>query len=159
MKLTRWQDLVISGVLAGVVVSLLLQLDFAAVPPLPLLAGVTCALLALIEFVFSFSVRARIAHRKDTRPLPAQTAVRSLALAKASSVLGALMAGCWLAVIVYVLPRREHLVLAGQDFRSSVVGLVSAAALIAAGLWLEHCLRAPEDPERPDDAGRSRRSE
>jgi hypothetical protein len=44
------------------------------------------------------------------------------------------------------LPRRASIVAAAGDTTSSVIGLVSAAALIAAGLWLEYCCRAPDDP-------------
>ncbi|MFD1049437.1 DUF3180 family protein, partial [Kibdelosporangium lantanae] len=40
---------------------------------------------------------------------------------------------------------------AANDTTSSVVGAVCAAALIAGGLWLEHCLRTPDDPDEPKD--------
>jgi hypothetical protein len=159
VKLTYWRDLLVTGVVVGIVVSLLLQFGYDSVPPLPLFAGATLLLLAIIEYVFSFSVRARVEHRSGTRPLPSVTAVRALALAKASSVIGAIMAGAWLALLVYVLPRREHLAVGTGDLRSGVVGLVSAGALIAAGLWLERCLRTPEDPDRLDDGPSGRRTD
>jgi hypothetical protein len=54
--------------------------------------------------------------------------------------------------LVYVLPKRAQLTVAANDTTSAVVALVSAAALIAAALWLEYCCRAPEDP---DDQTRS----
>jgi hypothetical protein len=61
------------------------------------------------------------------------------------------MVGAWLGVLVYVLPKRADVISASGDTNTSIIGLVSAAALIAAGLWLEHSCRAPEDRDDPDD--------
>lgn len=156
MKYTRWQTLLVLGVIAGILAHFALLLTYDSLPPLPLLAGATLLVLALAEFAFSFVVRARVSGRSGVRPLPSVTGLRAVALAKASSVLGALMAGFWIAVAVYVLPRREHLTVGSGDLRSSVVGLVSAAALIAAALWLEFCLRTPQDGDQhSDDHGHS----
>ena len=151
MKYTRWRDLVITAVAAGVVVNLLLLVAYDSLPPLPLLAGATLLLLAAAEFAFSFVVRSRVSGKSTAGPLPPATGLRALALAKASSVLGALMVGTWLALLVYVLPRRAHLTVGSGDLRSGLVGLVSAGALIAAGLWLEYCLRTPEDQDGHSD--------
>jgi len=73
-------------------------------------------------------------------------------LAKASSLLGAIMAGAALGAFVYLVPKRAQLIVAAHDTTSAVVALVSGAALIAAALWLEYSCRAPEDP---DDQTRS----
>lgn len=152
MKFTRARDLVIAGVVAAVLVNLYLRLDYDKLPPLPILAGATFAVIALIETWFAFSIRARINRKPGTRPIQALTAVRAVALAKASSLIGAVMAGAWLGVLVYVLPLTATISVAGGDTRASIVGLVSSAGLIAAGLWLEHCCRTPEDPNPdPDD--------
>jgi len=156
VKYTRWRDLLIIAVVAGIVVNLLLVLAYDTLPPLPLLAGATLLLLAIAEFAFSFVVRSRVSGRSEAGPLPPATGVRALALAKASSVLGALMTGTWLALLAYVLPRREHLTVGSGDLRSGLVGVVSAAALVAAGLWLEYCLRTPQDQDgRSDQPPRS----
>ncbi len=134
--------------------NLLLILDYEALPPLPVLAGASLLVLAVVELAFAQSLRARLAGREGTRPVPALLAARAVALAKASSLLGAIMAGAWLGVLVYVLPRRAEMISAAGDTNSSVVGLVSAAALIAAALWLEHCCRAPEDDDDRDGQSR-----
>lgn len=151
MRFTRARDLVIAGVVVAVVVNLLLIADYQGLPPLPLLAGVTLLVLAIVELVFAQSLRARLAGKEGTRPVPPLLAARALALAKASSLLGAIMAGAWLGVLVYVVPRRSQMISAAGDTNSSVVGLLCAAALIAAGLWLEHNCRAPQDRDDRDD--------
>jgi hypothetical protein len=155
MRFTRARDLVIAGIVAGIVVNLFLHLDYDSVPPLPALAGATFFVIAVIETWFAFSLRSRINRKPGTAPIRALTAVRAVALAKASSLIGAVMVGAWLGVLVYVLPLTDQVSVATGDTRSSIVGLVSAAALIAAGLWLEHCCRTPDDPDPdPDEANR-----
>jgi hypothetical protein len=153
MKFTKARDLVVAGVVVAILVNLFLRLDYDSVPPLPILAGATFAVIALIETWFAFSIRARINRKPGSKPVEALTAVRAVALAKASSLIGAVMLGAWLGVIVYVLPLTDTLAVAGNDTRASIVGLVSSAGLVAAGLWLEHCCRTPEDPNPdPDEA-------
>jgi hypothetical protein len=151
VRFTRARDLAIPGVVVAVLVNLLMVLSYDSLPPLPTLAGASLLVLGVVELVFAQSLRARLAGRQGTRPVPALLAARAVALAKASSMLGAIMTGAWLGVLVYVLPKRADIVSASGDTRSAVVGLISAAALIAAALWLEHCCRTPEDQDRKDD--------
>ena len=137
MRFTRARDLAVAGALAAVVVTLLLIVGYDSVPPLPVLAGATLLVLAVLELVFTLTLRPRLAGKPGTKPVPALQAVRAVALAKASSLLGAIMVGAWLGVLIFVFPRRSSVVAAGHDTTSGVVGLVSAAAQIAAALWLE----------------------
>jgi hypothetical protein len=142
---------VLAGVVVAVLANLLLVFAYDAVPPLPALAGGTLGVLAVLELGYTVSLRPRLARKPGTRPVPPLVAVRVVALAKASSMLGAIMTGGWLGVLVYVLPKRSEVVAAAGDTTSSVVGLVSAAALIASALWLEYSCRAPDDSDRRDD--------
>lgn len=151
MRMTRARDLVITGVVVAVLVGLLMLVSYDSLPPLPRLAGATLLVLAVIELFFAQSLRARLAGRSGTRPVQPLVATRALALAKASSQLGAIMAGAWVGVLSYVLPKRAELISAAGDTNTSIIGLVSAAALIAAALWLEHSCRAPEDRDDPND--------
>lgn len=151
MRFTRIRDLVVALVLTALAVHLLLRLVYDDLPTLPTLAGVSLALLAVGEAAFGYSLRARI--KENPRTVQPLTAVRAVALAKASSLLGALMVGGWLGVLAYVLPRRDEFSAAGSDTVSAVVGALCALALAAAGLWLEYCCRTPDDrdPERDED--------
>lgn len=158
MKFTRARDLVATGVIVGVLVNLLLIADYEALPPLPVLAGASLLVLAVVELAFAQSLRARLAGKEGTKPVPPLLAARAVALAKASSLLGAIMAGAWLGVLVYVVPRHGEMLSASGDTKSSVVGLVSAGALIAAALWLEYCCRVRQDDDDRGDHGRLPRS-
>ncbi|MEV6829024.1 DUF3180 domain-containing protein [Amycolatopsis sp. NPDC051102] len=145
MHFTRPRDLVVAGLLGLGLGYLLFQVAYGSLPQLPLLAGITFAVLAVIELVLAFSIRSRI---KSGRLVAAIGVARSVALAKASSLAGAFMAGAWLAALAYLFPRRDELVAAVLDTRAAVVGAGSAAALVAAALWLEHCCRTPRDHDR-----------
>lgn len=158
MKLTRARDLLVTGVVTGILVNLFVLIDYDALPPLPVLAGASLLVLAVIELIFAQSLRARLAGKEGTKPVPALVAARAVALAKASSLLGAIMVGAWAGVLAYVVPRGDQLITAAGDTESSVVGLVSAAALIAAGLWLEYSCKAPEDRDNRGDKSGSPRS-
>ena len=151
MRPTRVRDLAVPAVLTGLLVHLLLRIGYDELPPLPTLAGSTLALIAIVEAVFGYSLRARIRRRPGTRPVVPLTAARAVALAKASSLLGAIMLGGWLAVVAYALPHRNEFAAAGSDTTSATVGAACAAALIAAALWLEYCCRTPREPDEPLD--------
>jgi uncharacterized protein DUF3180 len=155
MHFTRVRDLVLTGLVAAVLVYLLVRNFYGDMPPLPTLAGVTLLVLAIVEAGLGFSLRSRI--RDPRRDVQALTAARAVALAKASSLLGAIMFGAWLAILAYVLPRRVEITAAADDLPSTVVGVICSAILIAAALYLEWCCRTPRDqdnqpPGRTSDA-------
>ncbi|TWP51378.1 DUF3180 domain-containing protein [Lentzea tibetensis] len=150
MRFTKSRDLVGIAVVAGLLAHLLLRLAYDTLPPLPLLAGSTLFVIAIVETLLAFSLRARIERRAGARPVQPLTAARAVALAKASSVLGAIMSGVWSGLLIYVFPVRDEFEAAGNDLVSGVVGLLSALALTAAALWLEHCCKTPTETPGKD---------
>lgn len=150
MRFTRPRDLASIAIIAGLLAHLLLRFAYDTLPPLPLLAGATLLVVAVVEVVFAFSLRARIQRRAGARPVEPLTAARAVALAKASSVLGALMFGVWSGLLIYVLPVRDSFAAAGNDLVTAVIGMISAAVLTAAALWLEHCCRTPTETPGKD---------
>ncbi|WP_027942871.1 DUF3180 domain-containing protein [Amycolatopsis taiwanensis] len=148
MHFTRPRDLVVAGLVALAFVYIAFKFAYGSMPRLPTLAGATLIVLAVIEALLAFSIRARIRQRRVTSAL---AVVRAVALAKASSMLGALMLGAWLGVLAALLPRVGDLAAATGDVRSALVGTPSAIVLIAAGLWLEYCCRTPEGGDRKHD--------
>lgn len=140
---TRSTDLalaVLVGLGAGYLV---FQLASTAIPKLPVLAGGLLGVLAVIDAGLAVWVRRQIAGGRITQAIVVS---RFVVLAKASSMLGALMLGGWLGALAYLVPRTS--VVADEEVPSAVVGAVCAAALIAAGLWLEHSCRTPEDQDQ-----------
>lgn len=153
MRFTRPRDLVAAGVVAAVAVHLLFRLAYGSLPVLPTLTGGSLAVFAAAEAAFGFSLRARIERRPGTRPVEALTAAKAVAVAKASSMAGAICAGGWLGVLGYVIPRRGDFPAAASDAVTATVGMVCAGALVAAALWLEHCCRTPEHDDGPAGQG------
>lgn len=152
MTLTRRRDLLAAAGGAALLFHLLLRVGYGSLPPLPVLGGTTLLAFAVVEAVLGFTVRARIQRRPGNRPMPPLTAAKAVVLAKASSLAGSLVTGAWLGVLGYVLPRRSDLTAAAADTTAAVIGAVCAAALVAAGLWLEHSCRTPDPPPRRDPA-------
>ncbi|RKT83903.1 Protein of unknown function [Saccharopolyspora antimicrobica] len=151
LSFTKPGQLITAGVAAAVVVFLLTQLAYGDLPRLPLAAGATLLLIALVDLVLALTMRPRIKRKPGTEPVNSLTAARAVALAKASSMAGAIMAGVWIGLGAYLLPIVGTVAAAQTDIVAAVIGLISAAALIAAGLWLEHSLRNPDEPEEPLD--------
>lgn len=150
MKLTRSRDLFAVALIAGLATGIGLPFLYAQLPPLPKLAGATFGVLAVVEAIVAWQLRARIADGK-VQPL---TAARAVALAKASSLVGALMFGVWGGVLIYLFPQRSTVAAAAGDSATALVGLVGSAMLVAAALWLEHCCKTPDPPQDRDNIGR-----
>ncbi|KAA5829616.1 DUF3180 domain-containing protein [Saccharopolyspora hirsuta] len=151
LSFTKPHQLIIGGVAAAVVVYLLTRLAYGDLPRLPVLAGATLLLIALVDLVLALVMRPRVQRKPGTEPVDGLTAARAVALAKASSMAGAIMAGAWIGLGAYLVPLVRTVEAAQSDIVAAVIGLVSAGALIAAGLWLENCLRNPDEPEEPYD--------
>ncbi len=148
MGLTRKRDLAAATVLAAVVGFLAIHGLYRYFPPITWWTGLSLLAVAAAETWWAASVRARI---RDGRVgvgagrLHPLAVARSVAVAKASAWAGALMLGWWLAVLAYLLPRRAELQVAAADTPGAIVAAVSALALVAAALWLQHCCKSPGD--------------
>ena len=158
MKPTRVSTLlVVVAVLAGVT-WLLLRSAYTSLPLLPW-TGVPALLVpAAAEAWMGADLRARIARRKGAKPAPPALFVsRMVALAKASSLAAAVIAGIAAGFIVYLsgslsasVPRRDSI--------TAAVILGAAVILAGAALFLEYCCRVPKSPdqERTDQQAQSR---
>jgi hypothetical protein len=152
MKPTRGRDLVALAAFAAVVTWILVRSFYGSLPPVSVFAGASLYPVALIEFVLAFVIRSRVDDRRigtDRHQLHPITAARAVALAKASSLVGAASAGVWFGLLLYLLPERAEVDAAAQDTAGTVVGLVGGVVLVAAAMWLEHCCRTPGEP--PDE--------
>ena len=143
---TRARDLVGVGVGVGFASWLVVRVAYGSMPPLPRYSGVSLALLAAVELFLARVVRARVQRRSGAGLLDPLMAARSLALAKASSLVGAGVAGAWAGLLVHLLAVRGALAAAEQDTPGAVIGVGCALLLVGAALWLEQCCRTPDDP-------------
>jgi uncharacterized protein DUF3180 len=131
---------------------LAVRVTFASLPLLPIGPIPVLAALALAEAVVGRNVRGRITGRIAGKPLAPLAVARLVALAKASSVAAAAIAGLLGGYLAYVLGQLDKSIPA-RDARVAGVTLFCALALIAAALYLERCCQAPKPP-RDDDEDR-----
>ena len=149
MRPTRQRDLLGAGLVAALLANLVIRLSYGSLPGFPAPAGATLGVLGVAEALAGNALRARIRRLPGARPVQPLVAARAVLVAKASALAGAIMAGLWAGLLLHVLPRSSEVTAAAGDAVAGVVGLICALVLVAGALWLEHCCRAPDDPDPP----------
>lgn len=158
MRRTRPADLALALVIVGGVVYLLLRKGYDALPPLSYFVPIPLALLGVWELALARRVRAAVRHEPRSRPMAAIAVARAVALAKASSLVGAGVLGAALALVGRVAPHAGSVSAAAHDLRVGLLAVASCVLLTAAGLLLERAAVDPHNDERKQrDEGRRRR--
>lgn len=145
MRLTRRRDLVVAALVAGAVAWALVRAFYGELPQLPWTGALTVLLLAVTELGVAGSVRARLQGRPRTRPIEPLVVARLAALAKASSVLGALTVGAWAGVALF-LSQSLELRAARPDLVVSGLSAAAGVVLVVAALRLERACLVPGPP-------------
>lgn len=148
MRPTRAWVLALVAIVAGVGVYVLTREAYDALPTPPVYAPLWLALLALAEGYTAYTTRARLAGRPRTRPIHPITVARIAALAKASSLVGALVGGGYAGFLGYVAARSEA-PRPAHDARTAAFAVAAALLLTVAALLLERVCRVPKPPEPP----------
>lgn len=155
MGLTRKRDLAFAAIVTVIVGYLAIGLLYRYFPPITLWTGLSLLAVAAVEAWWAVSVRGRI---RDGRigvgagRLDPLAVARTVAVAKASAWVGAVMFGWWVAVLGYLLPRRTDLRVAAADTPGALAAAASAFALMAAALWLQHCCTSRGEPNGGENA-------
>ena len=165
MKPTRISTLVIIAVVCAAAGWLLLRAVYAKLPPLPW-TGVPALLIAAVAEAWTGrDLRMRIAgpHRRgsgqgarrgsgqgarDLKPPAPLFVSRMVALAKASAVAAAIIAG-FAAGFDFYLAGSLNASVPREDALTAVITFVAAVLLGCAALYLENSCRVPEDPDAP----------
>jgi Protein of unknown function (DUF3180) len=133
------------------------------IPPVPISAPITLAVLAAAVFAVALGLRSRFAAHREARmraltgkpaqapdrpvkPIDPLQAARALVLAKASGMVGSIFGGIYGGYALLLLGRLDV-----DIFRSRAItcgfAFLAGVALILAALFLERILRVP--PESP----------
>lgn len=161
MKPTRISTLVIIAVVCAAAGWVLLRAVYAKLPPLPW-TGVPALLIAAVAEAWTGrDLRMRIAARgsgqgargsgqgaRDLKPPAPLFVSRMVALAKASAVAAAIIAG-FAAGFDFYLAGSLTASVPREDALTAVITFVAAVLLGCAALYLENSCRVPEDPDAP----------
>ena len=147
MPPTRPGSLALVALVACVAAWALANRFYGDLPTFTWFPALTLALLAIFEVIVARSTKARIEHHEGAAPVEPLAVARFAALAKASSLGGALFVGAYAGLLLYLISERDHLAAASDDLPEAAGGVVAAVLLVAAALWLERCCRVPERPE------------
>jgi hypothetical protein len=145
MTPTRPRTLLLLALLAGGVAYVLFRARYGDLPPVPRTVALTTFVLAVAELFMAPSLRARLDGRPRTKPILPIAVARTAAFAKASSAIGAPVAGFMLGVEAYVLGRLD-LAAAKTDAVSAGLAVASSVLLVVAALRLEGVCRVPPPP-------------
>jgi hypothetical protein len=164
VKPTRISTLVIIAVVCAAAGWVLLRAVYAKLPPLPW-TGVPALLIAAVAEAWTGrDLRARIAGpsrrgsgqgargsgqgARDLKPPAPLFVSRMVALAKASAVAAAIIAG-FAAGFDFYLAGSLNASVPREDALTAVITFVAAVLLGCAALYLENSCRVPEDPDAP----------
>ncbi len=163
MKPTRVSTLVLVAVVCAGLGWLLLRSLYAKLPPLPWTGVPALLIAALAEWWTGRDLKARIASRRNgssssaggpgtdrrLKPVAPLFVSRMVALAKASSLAAAIIAGVAGGFDVYLSGSLSASV-PRQDALTAAVTFAAAVVLACAALYLENCCRVPEDQDRDE---------
>jgi hypothetical protein len=164
VKPTRVSVLVLVAVVCAGLGWLLLRSLYAKLPPLPWTGVPALLIAAMAEAWTGRDLKARIAARRGSgpgtgsggqeagrrlKPVAPMFVSRMVALAKASSLAAAIIAGVAGGFGVY-LSGSLNASVPRQDALTAVVTFAAAVVLACAALYLENCCRVPEDQDRDE---------
>jgi uncharacterized membrane protein YbhN (UPF0104 family) len=149
MKPTRWPVLVAAALVAGGITYAVTRSSYDSIPRPSAIPLFWLGLLVIAEFYIAVMTRARLAGRAGTRPINPLVVARFVALAKATSIVGALAAGGYAGFLLWVA--RLDSPAANTDTRTSAIGSGLGLLLVAVGLFLEQVCKVPKRPDDDDD--------
>ena len=147
MRPTRTSTLAIVAVVCALAAWLLLRTVYEKLPPLPW-TGVPALLVAAVAEAWTGrDLQNRIAGRRGLKPAAPLFVSRMVALAKATALAGAAIAGLAAGFVIY-LSGSLNAPVPRQDAVTGAITLAAAVVLSCAALYLEYCCRVPDIPDR-----------
>ena len=145
MRRTKWTDLIAPLVVVGFTTYAFFRFSYHGYLQLKYLVPAPLGALAVAEFVAARRVRAAVRHDPHAKPMAAIVIARCVALGKASSIVGAAVAGFAAGWLARLIPDLGNVEIVAHEVTVTSLLLAAALLLIAGGLVLE---RAGIDPNR-----------
>ena len=147
MKPTRMSTLATVAVVCALAAWLLLHSVYTKLPPLPWTGVPALLVAAFAEAWTGRDLQNRIAGKHGLKPAAPLFVSRMVALAKASSLAGAAIAGLAAGFVIYLSGQLSAPV-PRQDALTAAITLAAAVVLVCAALYLEYCCRVPDRKDR-----------
>jgi hypothetical protein len=144
---TSWRVLLAGALAAGLVGWLMFQASYGSLVQLPTYAAVSAGLMAGFELVLARVVAQKVRGVGGGRQMHPLQIARAAALAKASSLAGALLLGLYAGFFTWLLPKRGRLAAADHDLLVAGISGGACLLLVVAALLLERACRTPEPPD------------
>ena len=155
MRPTNVSVLVVAALVAAAAGWVLLSFFYNDWPAPPWLPVIVIASIAVIEGFLAQNTSARVQRKPGAPPVEPLSVARYVALAKASSLAGALYGGYSVGLLTFFA--LEPTQFARDAVPASAGGVIAAFALVGEALWLERSCRVPEQPDRNDEDEPGRR--
>ena len=149
LRPTSISVLIVAALAAAAVGWLLVSFSYSRLPALPWSPGLVLGVLAVAEGLLAQNTSARIQRKRGTIPVEPLVVARYVALAKASSLVGALSAGFSVGLLTFLAMQPTDA--AHSDLPTAGIGAITALMLVGAALWLERSCRIPEQPDKKDE--------
>jgi hypothetical protein len=139
--------LLLSALGAGVVGWLWFQTSYDSFVSLPTYAAVTAGLMAVFELVLAKVVRDKLKGSRRGRQMHPLQIAWAAALAKASSLAGALLLGLYAGFFVWLVPDADRAASKTEDALVAGLSGLACFVLVVAALLLERACRTPPPPD------------
>jgi hypothetical protein len=136
------------AVVTGATAYLIVRAAYGSLPTLSRFGPAGLAIVAAVLGLLAAGTRGRLAGRPGTSPIEPMLVARYAALAKASSLAGALACGAYGGVLGYV--SRLSGPVPHSDTLTCALGVASSVALVVAAMSLERTCRVKQPPAGPD---------
>src|SRR5215468_4315351 len=156
LRPTRPATLIVAALFAAAIGWLVIANDYGSFPSVTWLPALILAGLGVLQVLAAINTKVRVDRKEGAPPVEPLTVFRYVVLAKASSIVGALFAGFFAAVTIWLFgqPHGSHSAPA-RDLPPSLGGFGGAIVLMVGALLLEHACRVPPSDEDENNSGNS----
>ncbi|HEY7175012.1 MAG TPA: DUF3180 domain-containing protein [Micromonosporaceae bacterium] len=156
LRPTKVATLVVAALFAAAIGWLVIANDYGSFPTVTWLPALILAGLGVLQILAAINTKARVDRKPGTPPVEPLTVFRYVVLAKASSIVGALFAGFFAAVTLWLVGQPHGPQSApARDLPPSVGGVGGAIVLLVGALLLERACRIPPPPDDEEDSDKT----
>ncbi|MFD0329931.1 DUF3180 domain-containing protein [Streptacidiphilus monticola] len=127
----------------------------STLPGVPPAAPIVLAVIAVVLLATAVSIRARLRDQRNRVPGAKEStlsAARALVLAQASALVAALVTGVYGGMGIFLISLWDSAPARKGQSVTALFAVIAGVAVMAAGLWLQHICRLPEDPDEQRQA-------